>query len=472
MVDWNEENVRHLLTRAGFGAKPNEIKIFLRRGQLLSVETLVGQSPSKAKGPGVSDTDPDSLAALREWWIRRMVKQNNRRLQEKMVLFWHDHFATQYSVVKNVKRMSLQNQTFREHGLDDFKSLVHAVTRDGAMLVMLDGKDNRKSNLNENYARELMELFVLGVVDSNGKANYTQGDVQELTRACTGYQVNAQTDLGFLNPARFDDGSKTMWAVPPNPDNPNNSPVSGVLGFEDANGNLLPPAVNVIDILFAHRDSDDELTMARFLGRKLWEWFGYPEPSKALVDEITTSFRANGFVVRDLLRSIFLHDEFYSETAKTSSVKNPCEFAFGALRALEARTNFDQVHDGLDAMGMELLEPPSVNGWNHGLPWLSTGLFLSRWGAGQQSAAGRTPAEYKLILSKLFDDDGTVDGVVDGLLARLGVADRVPAAARQALIDYMNDTPGSVDLSDETYVETKVRGVLALMLELPEFNVH
>ena len=91
---------------------------------------------------------------------------------------------------------------------------------------------------------------------------------------------------GFFNPARFDNGNKTMWATPPNPDNPNNAPVTGNLGFEDSSGQLLPPARNVIDILFAHRDSDNQLTMPRFLGKKLWEWFAYPNPSKALIDEI------------------------------------------------------------------------------------------------------------------------------------------------------------------------------------------
>jgi hypothetical protein len=103
---------------------------------------------------------------------------------------------------------------------------------------------------------------------------------------------------------------------------------------------------------------------------------------------------------------------------------------------------------------------------------MSTGLFLSRWVVGQALAAGRTPQEYKLILRKLFDADGTVEGVVDGLLARLGIAARVPASARQALVGYLNDWPGTVDLEDETYVETKVRGVIALILELPELNVH
>ena len=121
---------------------------------------------------------------------------------------------------------------------------------------------------------------------------------------------------------------------------------------------------------------------------------------------------------------------------------------------------------------MELFEPPSVNGWNNGLPWLSTGLFLSRWKVGQVIAAGRDTGEVKLIPKKVFDDDGTIGDVVDGLLERLGIASYVPAGVRSDLIAYMNDYAGAVDLKDETYVETKVRGVIALILELPEFNVH
>src|SRR6185503_8255701 len=107
------------------------------------------------------------------------------------------------------------------------------------------------------------------------------------------------------------------------------------------------------------------------------EYFAYPAPSKALLDELTAPFIASGFVIRELLRAIFMHDEFYSDAAKTSSVKNPCEFAFHAIRALKAKTNAETLPSLLAAMGMDLFDPPSVNGWNNGLAWLSSGQFLA-----------------------------------------------------------------------------------------------
>lgn len=469
MVEWNEENVRHLLSRAGFGAKPSEIGRFLRRGQAGSVEILVGQRGSRAQGPGKNEKDAASLARLRRWWARRMAKQGNRRLQEKMCLFWHDHFATQYSVVKNVKAMARQNRTFREFGLDSFHTLVHQVTKDAAMLVFLDGRLNRRNRINENYGRELMELFVLGVADLNGQENYTQTDVQEISRALTGFRVDRNKQVGFFDPARFDAGTKTLFAG-------TSFEASGNLGVEDGAAPL-PPERNIIDILFSHRDSDGQLTMPRFLGRKLWEFFAYPNPSKQRIDEVTADFVAGGFVIRDLLRSIFLHDDFYSDAAKSSTVKNPCEFVFGALRALEARTNFEQIPDALAQLGMSLFEPPSVAGWRPGIAWLSSGLFLSRWAVGQMIAAGREPGVVKLVLRRLFDEDApSVDAVVDDLLGRLGIpaapAGPTPPATRQALIDYMNDWPTAPDLHDLSYQETKVRGLIALLLELPESNVH
>ena len=466
MVDWNTENVLHLLSRAGFGAKYKEAAIWERRGQALTVEFLVSQKGMNAKGPGVSGADPASLAKLQTWWAKRMATQNARRLQEKMVLFWHDHFATQYSVVKNVRQMSYQNRTFRQHGLGPFKTLVHRVTRDAAMLDFLDGKLNTKNNKNENYGRELMELFVLGVFDLDGAENYTQTDVEQMARCCTGFQIDGNTDLGYFNANRFDNGNKTLFAGTANE-------VSGNIGFEDASGNLLPPAQNVIDILFAHTDSDGELTMPRFLTKKLWEYFAYPSPSKALVDEIAAPFIAGGFVIADLLRAIFLHDEFYSTQAKTSSVKNPVEYALSAMRATKASSNYSQVPAHLDAMGMDLFDPPSVNGWSSGLSWLSTGQFLNRFEFAQALAAGRDTKALKLKPQQIFDDDATSAAeVVDDLLGVFGIATRVPAGARQALVDYLNDPAPPPSFSDATVIEKKVRGLIALILQLPEFHIH
>lgn len=464
MVVWDEENVVHLLNRAGFGAKPNDIKKFLKKGQALTVEFLVGQKGSKAKGPGKPDNDKAELRKLTAWWAKRMEKQNSRRLQEKMVLFWHDHFSTQFSVVKNVRRMSYQNRAFRQYGMGDMRTLLWQITRDAAMLEFLDGDKNKDGNLNENYGRELLELFVLGVFSFDGsEENYTQDDVIAATKATTGYQVDRKKDLGYFNPSRFDEDDKTIFAGKP-------FEVTANLGIEDASGTLLPPATNLLDVLFTHADSSGNLTMPRYIGKKLWEYLAYPNPSAALIDEVTTNFRANGFVVSDLLRDMLLHDEFYSAAAKSSSVKNPCEFLFSSMRALEAKSKHTFTANALEDMGMELFEPPSVNGWSNGLPWLSSGQMLARFEVGQAIAAGRDKNLVLLKPSKIIPKNATTaEEVVDEVLGRLGVVGTTPNDTRQALIDYFE---GQTNFEDETVVETKVRGMIALALQLPEANIH
>jgi uncharacterized protein (DUF1800 family) len=231
----------------------------------------------------------------------------------------------------------------------------------------------------------------------------------------------------------------------------------------------------VIDILLTHKDTDGALTMPRFIGKKLWEWFAYPNPSKTLVDEITASFIANpsgdpkGFVIRDLLRSIFMHDEFYSDQAKSSSVKNPCEFAFGAIRALKGKTNGKVLPDHLENMGMDLFDPPGVNGWDHGLSWVSSGLFLARMNFAQALAAGRD-SNLKMTPTKVIDRTSTdAADVADQILAKLAVTQHVPAGARQALVDYFE---GATNFFDPTVLEEKVRGAVMLALSFPEFQVH
>lgn len=458
MVVWDAANAAHLLSRAGFGGDERDVLKYVRYGQATAVEKLVTVKGTGAKGPGKSGanaTDPDDLLALRVWWSKRMVKATTRRLQEKMCLFWHDHFASNISTVKNNLWMAQQNALFRRYGLGDFKTLVFEVTRDPAMLEFLDGDRNKVGKPNENYGRELMELFVLGVNDLNGNPNYTQTDVQENARALTGFVI--QNDEGVFDPSRFDSGSKTVLGV------------TGNLGVVDASGVLLPPAQNIIDVLFGHTDSDNELAMPRYIAKKFWEYFAYPSPSKTRVDDVAGPFIAGGFVIADLLRAIFLHDDFYSAEAKSQSVKNPCEFAFHAIRATRASTNGKPLPDHLANMGMDLFDPPTVNGWNNGLAWLSSGQFLGRFEFAQTLAAARS-GDLKLSPTRLFDRSATsADAVVDELLGKLGIAAEVPPDARQALIDYF---AGATNFFDPQVIEQKVRGAIALMLDLPEFQVH
>src|SRR5262245_5832040 len=355
MVAWNEENVAHLLSRAGFGASVRDVAKYLPYGQAVTVEKLIIVPPSASKGPGRDDADSEKREKLQKWWAKRMLKASTRRVQEKMALFWHDHFASSST---NNQVTAIQNRTFRYYGLGSFPALVYQVTKDPLMLIFLDGAKNKVGKPNENYAREVMELFTLGVVDLNGAPNYTETDVRELARALTGFQSsrNAKNEpIGTFYPARFDAGTKTLFAG-------KSYQATGNLGVEDGAGGLLPPDRNVIDILFTHRDSDGALTIPRFIAKKLWEYFAYPGPAKALIDSLTGPFIAGGFVITDLLRAMFMHDEFYSTAAKTSSVRNPCEFVVHAMRAVDAKTDGTLLATRLTEMGMELFDPPNVNG--------------------------------------------------------------------------------------------------------------
>ena len=469
-VTWNAENAAHLLSRAGFGGDIKEVEKYAKLPQSVAVDLLVRAKGSASRGPGQSGAfanDAEDRQDLKAWWAKRMVKAKTKRVQEKMCLFWHDHFASSVSVVKNNYYMAKQNALFRFYGFGSFHTLVFEVTRDPAMLEFLDLKLSTKNKPNENYGRELMELFALGVKDMNGVDNYTQDDVEQITKALTGWQII--NDAGTFTDARHDHGNKTLFAGKSYQQGPDD------LGVVDSASVLLPPATNVIDGLLAHRDTDGALTMPRFIGKKLWEWFAYKDPSKTLVDEITADFIANptgdpkGFVIRDLLRSIFMHDEFYGVQAKTSSVKNPCEFAFHAIRATKSKTNGKVLPDHLEAMGMDLFDPPGVNGWNHGLPWMASGLFLARIKFAQALAAGRT-SDLKLTPTKVIDRNATnATDVTDEILAKLGMTAYVPAGARQALIDYFE---GATNFVDVDTLERKVRGAIMLALSLPEFQVH
>jgi uncharacterized protein (DUF1800 family) len=335
------------------------------------------------------------------------------------------------------------------------------------MLEFLDGFTNRAENPNENYAREVMELFVLGVVDLNGEPNYTQEDVVELARAFTGfglvYKRNRRTDTVTLYSDDFDAGEKTVFLGKP-------FQATGNLGVEDADGNPFPANINAIDILFTHTDSDGRPTAARFISKKLWEWFAYPNPSVALIDELADIFVAANYELRPLVRAILVHDEFYSEAAMSSTAKHPVDFANQLITQLAPKSSFELLPRDLDRMGMDLFNPPGVNGWNHSDSWLATARYRERFFLAQRIAGGRDKREgrYKTLVSKLLDPAVTDTGaIVDGLLTFFG-ARNVPAATRQELIDYLN---GGLALSDEDWLEIKFRGVLVLILTLPEFQV-
>jgi uncharacterized protein (DUF1800 family) len=470
----DKNDVVHLLSRAAFGVRSKEWKRYVDLDRDAAVARVIGAKPIKGLGP------TRDMETYQKWWLKKMASSRHG-FREKLALFWHDHFAvSQLEIGSSASktttgRMRKHIQTLRLFGAGSFRDLILEVTRDQAMLRFLDNGINKANELNENYGRELQELFVLGVFDLNGQPNYTQTDVIEMSRSLTGFD-----NSGNFRESRHDAGIKTLFAGEA-------FEATGALGVVEVGDGFVPPleqvplpaARNIIEILLSHRDSDGRPTAGRFIARKLWEWYAYPDPDKALVDELADVFTAVGpsghdYDLMELVRAIFTHDEFWSSTARGSTVKTPAEFAIGAIRALKVSSNFEQLIDQMENMGMQPLVPPNVAGWRHGTAWVGSGPWLARMRFAQDVAAGRDRREYKFRPEKFMPPAPvTSDQVLDTFLDVLGIT--LPDATedpgqvvRTALLDYL----GAPNYSDPDVIETKVRGLVALLLSLPYYHVH
>jgi uncharacterized protein (DUF1800 family) len=453
----DERDAAHLLRRAGFGASPRELARCAGRTRAEAVEALLAVPPSRARGPASAKADPKVLDRLRVWWLRRMLSPRYR-LQEKMVLFWHDHFPSAWSAALRIDWLAEQNAMFRLHGLGSFRELVYRVTRDKAMLEYLDGRRNRKGEVNENYARELMELFSLGPTDEDGNENYQLSDVIALARSLTGFYFDeSRKPVVAMHAGFFDDGEKVLFGGRP-------FQMNGVLGVEHPDGTQFPPETNALAALFAHRDTRGRPTLARFLVRKLWAWFGSPVAESGLVDELSAQFVASDYQIGELLRALLTHDAFYAEAARRSTPKNPVEFAGQAMLALGVKSNLKPLPELLSRMGMDLLDPPGVEGWQHGPAWLASSRYLARMEFAQALASGRGKNGFRFKPKPPVG--ATPESLVDDALGRLGL--EVSTATRQRAIDYV----AGGEFGSRTWLETQYRGLFALLLSLPESQVH
>ncbi len=277
------------------------------------------------------------LEGMQSAWVVRCLA-SPFPLAERLTLFWHDHFATAASKVTDLPAMQRQNRLFLSAGLGRFPDLLGAVARDGAMLIWLDGVTSSKSHPNENFARELFELFSLGL------GNYTEDDVKECARAFTGWRLRRGTF--HFDPSQHDDGEKTVLGV------------TGPLKGED-----------VLDILSRHS------RCARFVAGKLWEAFVGPIEDPRLADELGRLFDAKKRNVRAYLRRIASSRGFASSAARVGC---PMDFALGAIRALESRAAGSRVVHHLRRMGQEPFNPPSVAGWPHGFEWITSATAVAR----------------------------------------------------------------------------------------------
>jgi len=345
--------VPHLLRRAGFGASPQELAAYKGMGFDVAVQTLLDFAPVEASKESYAPAPPpirltysgrpvdNELYVLAEWWLYRMARTSTP-LQEKMTLFWHNHFATGYTKVQNGYLMYKQNELLRANALGNFRDLLTDITSDGAMLVWLDGNANGRANPNENYSREVMEVF------TTGRGPYTETDVQEGARIFTGYSVGADGG-GVFHPDQHDDGIKTYLGN------------TGNLGIQDA-----------IDVLVARPET------AANLSTELFQFLAHPNPSSEMVGKLSALYFENGYEIKPMVEAILTSDEFVSQQAYLANVKSPAEFVATALRSTGATATPLSAAASMDAQGQSLLDPPSVFGWPSGSEWINAGSMVER----------------------------------------------------------------------------------------------
>jgi uncharacterized protein (DUF1800 family) len=481
---------RHLLRRTGFGAPLKALRKMVGRTRGDAVDALLKFKPKKFK-PGGNNKD-SSLSESHDLWILFMLKVKYP-LEEKLVLFWHDHFATSAAKVDSAFLMAAQNARLRAFCKGNFKDFVKAMNRDAATMEFLDTVRNHNEVPNENYARELMELFTLGVHDLAGNPNYTQEDIVQIARAFTGWRYNEKGE------AELHAGDHDVMS-----DFPERGPKvifkerggfgPGGRSFAIA-GEGAAEIDQVIEILFEHTDSDGHSTIARRMARRLLECFAHPDPDPAVIDAVVG---AAGFAatwdVSALLRAIFVHDAFYETAlppplgaASKRSVKWPIDYVVGTLRvlnvALKPHKNDElrvdgggaSIRDRLTDMGQRLLEPPSVFGWDWEASWISSATLLARYGFVRDVVEARVNGKTgfhpeKLVDVKLTDPAAIVDAVTEVL----GVTDQLTADERAVLIAYLTDDGlhPTVDLTDFAVRNTKLHGLFALVLESPAYQIH
>ena len=381
MADCDLALMAHLLRRAGFGASRQEVEKYAALGYEATVEELL--HPEDAP-PALEDEDlirryhidQNSLIyveSCQAYWLYRMI--NTRRpLEEKLALFWHHVFATGYTKLNQPKAILKQVEMFRRNGLGSFRELLVHISRDPAMIFWLDNKDNHKDAVNENYGREILELFSMGV------GNYTEDDVRQCSRAFTGWTIrNAPLHASRVSRDSVWPYGRLDWQFEYQPEDHDHGEKSFLGERGDFNGE------DVIDIICANPAT------ARFLARHLYNffvedeaqvpaWQTVPPSDPGAIDEIAAQLLESDYDMRSTLRMLF-NSDFFKQSA-FRRVKSPVEMVVGSAR-LSGSFRFPEVEDislGYQSnfMGQSILDPPSVEGWHTGTEWVNTAALVNR----------------------------------------------------------------------------------------------
>ena len=361
------DDARHLLTRTSYAAPLADIESFSKLTREQAVDRLLSwtdkpritPAPAWVREPIVPAQRLREMSVeerqafqrtnvargfdMRGWWLQEMVTTPSP-LTEKMVLFWHNHFVSSQQKVRQPQYLYRQNLLLHEHALGNFGAFLHAIARDPAMVIYLDNASNRKGQPNENFAREVMELFTLG------EGNYSERDIKEAARAFTGWSIDGDKGEFLFRSFAHDDGEKT---------------VLGRTGHFDGGA--------VLDILLAQPQT------AEFIVRKLWREFVSPNPDPAEVQRIAAVFRDSRYDIRVALRALLTSDAFYAPQVRATLVKSPVDLVVGTLRQFQFSTGDVQPFAlAVAQLGQNLFSPPNVKGWPGGEAWINSSTLLAR----------------------------------------------------------------------------------------------
>ncbi|HEX4342443.1 MAG TPA: DUF1800 domain-containing protein [Verrucomicrobiae bacterium] len=481
---WNYTTAAHLLNRAGFSGTPAEIEQLTKILPSAAVNQLVDYEkiPDPTVYPDWAHPDParaerlraiqqatgdekqqlqkderqmqvQQMQELRGWWLQRMAT-GPRPLQEKMVLFWHGHFATSMEKVRDTYLMWRQNELFRRLALDNWSRILVEVATDPAMLVWLDQAQSRKDHPNENFAREVMELFTLG------EGHYTETDITEGARALTGWSYDRESEKFVERPNIHDQGTKTFLGRAGN-----------------FNGS------DILEQIVAQPQA------ARFITAKLWIFFAGSPPSEDLNTALAAKFREGNNYFRPFLRTMFLAEEFYSPKIIHNQVKSPVEWLVGSCRVLERELPPPLVSAALTRnLGQDLFAPPNVKGWDGGLSWITTNNLLARYNQADTLVQGdvaplenanvaNKPAQDRQIerrlhnirlnsadVAKLFTDQERSDkALLIAALEKRFLQASLSDKQEHTLRDYL-DAHANPDDND-------IRGAIRLIMSTPDFQL-
>jgi uncharacterized protein (DUF1800 family) len=480
-----DQHFEHLLRRAGFGARPDELDLYRRMAFTEAVERLLnyeripddvdghllesGYAQVAASNRQQGFLPNRAIADAQQRWLFRML-HTNRPLQEKMTLFWSNHFATAYSKLAGIVGQADatrylaakpgdrdsggvrgQIEMLRAHALGNFETLLVEIAKDTAMLIWLDGRTNTRARPQENFGREIMELFSMGV------GHFTEADVYAAARVFTGWNLTRVTAAVpyltfFYNAAQHDTNAKTFtFAI--YPDGSKTIPARGAAGgMQDG-----------LDFIAALARSPHT---AAYLARKLYRFFisEVGDVDEEFVNRVSASYFKSGYDMKVVMREVLMSRQFWDERNRFSRYAWPAEFAIRAIKDVGwTGLSLNDVRLALTNMGQTLFDPPDVNGWEAGRSWFSTGAMLAR-----MNFASALAGNQKFALARAAADHAsTPQELLSWVLDSLKTAPLSPGVTTD-LMDYLRATGPWT--GSQGQLQNKVAGVVHLVAGTPEYQ--